>query len=175
MAVLAFPLPKTNSKHRWKIGQNCSQTGSRPSSPWKPPMAFKGELAVSFRGGSLAMFQGYSVHRDAVSLLALRIATGRRHQIRIHLAAIGRPTFNDALYLGDLSGLQMSKKIHPKFRFDPKKLSWQCLDTYHIKLQFYIHYNIQKRTQSGYGKTGIGQPDMESARQNIQLRTANWV
>ena len=49
MAVLAFPLPKTNSKHRWKIGQNCSQTGSRPSSPWKPPMAFKGELAVSFR------------------------------------------------------------------------------------------------------------------------------
>ena len=136
---------------------------------------FKGELAVSFRGGSLAMFQGYSVHRDAVSLLALRIATGRRHQIRIHLAAIGCPTFNDALYLGDLSGLQMSKKIHPKFRFDPKKLSWQCLDTYHIKLQFYIQHNIQKRTQSGYGKTGIGQPDMESARQNIQLRTANWV
>ena len=51
-------------------------------------------------GRVFAMFQGYSVHRDAVSLLALRIDTGRRHQIRIHLAAIGCPTYNDALYLG---------------------------------------------------------------------------
>ena len=87
---------------------------------------FKGELAVSFRGGSLAMSQGYSVHRDAVSLLALRIATGRRHQIRIHLAAIGCPTFNDALYLGDLRGLQMSKetrKFIPNSVLTPKKMS----------------------------------------------------
>jgi 23S rRNA pseudouridine1911/1915/1917 synthase len=35
---------------------------------------------------------------DAGSLLALRLETGRTHQIRVHLSAIGRPVVGDATY-----------------------------------------------------------------------------
>ena len=89
-----------------------------------------------------AMLQGYSVHR-AVTLLALRIDTGRRHQIRIHLAAIGCPTFNDALYLGRVSSGFLSKETRKVVLFFfsdllPQKLELtQCLDTY--KIAVYIH------------------------------------
>lgn len=37
-------------------------------------------------------------HGAALSLLALRIATGRRHQIRVHCAHLGHPTLTDGMY-----------------------------------------------------------------------------
>jgi 23S rRNA pseudouridine1911/1915/1917 synthase len=39
-------------------------------------------------------------HLDGVSLLHLVIATGRTHQIRVHLSAIGHPVVGDPLYGG---------------------------------------------------------------------------
>ncbi len=39
---------------------------------------------------------------DATSLLACRLETGRTHQIRVHLAAIGHPVVGDVLYGGHL-------------------------------------------------------------------------
>ena len=38
---------------------------------------------------------------QTVSLLALTLATGRTHQIRVHLAHLGHPLLGDDLYGGD--------------------------------------------------------------------------
>lgn len=45
----------------------------------------------------------YRVLRDYfyVSLVECRLETGRTHQIRVHMASIGHPVFNDSRYAGD--------------------------------------------------------------------------
>lgn len=45
----------------------------------------------------------------AVSLLECRLETGRTHQIRVHLAAIGHPVVGDAVYGGDRSSLPLRR------------------------------------------------------------------
>ena len=42
----------------------------------------------------------------ALSLLALRLETGRTHQIRVHMADLGCPLLGDALYGGDCADMQ---------------------------------------------------------------------
>jgi 23S rRNA pseudouridine1911/1915/1917 synthase len=42
----------------------------------------------------------FAQHFDGVSLLKVAIATGRTHQIRVHLSAIGHPIVGDATYGG---------------------------------------------------------------------------
>jgi 23S rRNA pseudouridine1911/1915/1917 synthase len=42
----------------------------------------------------------YARHFKGVSLLKVAIATGRTHQIRVHLNAIGHPIVGDAVYGG---------------------------------------------------------------------------
>jgi 23S rRNA pseudouridine1911/1915/1917 synthase len=58
-------------------------------------------MAVVTRGGKAALTHYRTLaHRDAaLSLLELRLATGRTHQIRVHLAAKGHPVVGDPLYL----------------------------------------------------------------------------
>ena len=41
------------------------------------------------------------------TLLEVKIATGRTHQIRVHLATIGHPIINDTLYGSKTSGRVM--------------------------------------------------------------------
>ena len=44
--------------------------------------------------------------RGGMSLLRLQLETGRTHQIRVHLAAMGHPLLGDDLYGGDMSLIQ---------------------------------------------------------------------
>src|SRR5262249_60601641 len=50
------------------------------------------------------------------SLLEARIRTGRTHQIRVHLAAIGHPVVGDNVY-GERSYKEFAKKFGPLNRY----------------------------------------------------------
>jgi len=58
-------------------------------------------MALVARGGKAALTRYRTLrHRDAaLSLLECRLATGRTHQIRVHLAANGHPVVGDPVYL----------------------------------------------------------------------------
>ena len=58
-------------------------------------------MAVVARGGKPALthYRTLAAHPPAAALLECRLATGRTHQIRVHLAASGHPVVGDPLYL----------------------------------------------------------------------------
>lgn len=66
-----------------------------------------------------------------VTRVELEPVTGRTHQLRVHMAAIGHPILGDALYGGDASGsserlllhASMLNFIHP---LDEERLSFEC-------------------------------------------------
>ncbi|MGE0224213.1 MAG: RluA family pseudouridine synthase [Acetobacteraceae bacterium] len=82
---------------------------------WGVPSAVEGEIegaigrdrrdrkrmAVVMSGGkpALTRFRLLKPWQMAVSLLECRLATGRTHQIRVHLAASGHPLVGDPVYL----------------------------------------------------------------------------
>ncbi len=55
-------------------------------------------------------------HFRAFSLLEIRIRTGRTHQIRVHLSAIGHPVVGDDVY-GERSYKEFTKKFGPLNRY----------------------------------------------------------
>ena len=58
-------------------------------------------FSVAQRGGKYAMTRYRVVERfEFATLLALQLATGRTHQIRVHCAHIGHPIFGDPTYGG---------------------------------------------------------------------------
>ena len=58
-------------------------------------------MAMVARGGkpALTRYRALAAHQVAVSLLECRLATGRTHQIRVHLSARGHPIVGDPVYL----------------------------------------------------------------------------
>lgn len=58
-------------------------------------------MAVVDRGGKAALtrYRTLAIRDAAVSLLECRLATGRTHQIRVHLGSIGHPVVGDPVYL----------------------------------------------------------------------------
>ncbi|CAE8703327.1 unnamed protein product, partial [Polarella glacialis] len=71
--------------HWWTTGR---ETASRVCPAGKPASTRLKLLARAELGG------------QALSLIAIRIDTGRRHQIRLHTAHIGHPTVCDGKYTG---------------------------------------------------------------------------
>jgi 23S rRNA pseudouridine1911/1915/1917 synthase len=92
---------------------------------WGHPEAARGEIdapigrsptrrtRMAVRVDGRAARSAYEVQREfddpAVSLLVCRLETGRTHQIRVHLAAIGHPVVGDAAYGGARSRLLLTR------------------------------------------------------------------
>ena len=61
------------------------------------------------KGGKLAILHGRIIaRRDGTSLCAVRLATGRSHQIRVQLSNIGAPLWGDNKYGGGIAGQQVA-------------------------------------------------------------------
>jgi 23S rRNA pseudouridine1911/1915/1917 synthase len=78
-----------------------SDTGSIDAPLIKTQINGKNKVVVSpgrQAKDSLTHFKVQETFLDRYSLLQVQIITGRMHQIRVHLAAIGRPVIGDQLY-----------------------------------------------------------------------------
>ena len=67
------------------------------------------------------------------SLIACRLETGRTHQIRVHLAAIGHPLLGDAVYGGGFK--TKANHLAPEARFALKALGRQALHAYLLGIE----------------------------------------
>jgi 23S rRNA pseudouridine1911/1915/1917 synthase len=78
-------------------------------------------MAIVARGGkpALTRYRTLATHAAAVSLLECRLATGRTHQIRVHLASRGHPIVGDPVYL---------RRIPAAARALPEPLRTRLLD-----------------------------------------------
>ena len=60
------------------------------------------KMALVERGGKYALtrFKVLKVYGDIAALVECRLATGRTHQIRVHMSSIGHPVIGDPVYGG---------------------------------------------------------------------------
>jgi len=118
--ALVFGSPKADSGHI------DSEIGRHPVERMR--------MSSTARHGKKAVTHWRVISRfDGVSLLQLRLETGRTHQIRVHLSEAGHPLVGDQLYgsAGRLSGLR-----NPRVRAALKHLQRQAL---HAKTLGFIH------------------------------------
>jgi len=107
---------KCDAAHRGLVRQFAAREVERAyrALVWGAPLPRQGEIrgnigrsprnrkkmAVLSRGGrpALTRYRVLRVFADAASLVDCRLATGRTHQIRVHLAHLGHPVIGDKLY-----------------------------------------------------------------------------
>lgn len=58
-----------------------------------------------------AVMQSYRTHGNTVSLLHVKLETGRMHQIRVHLQGIGHPVIGDHTYRGPGTVMGLSRQF----------------------------------------------------------------
>jgi 23S rRNA pseudouridine1911/1915/1917 synthase len=86
------------------------------------------KMALVKKGGKPALTR-YAVLRSiagAVSLVECRLATGRTHQIRVHMAALGHPIVGDPLY-GGLANARRLAGLPPRLAARLAALRGQAL------------------------------------------------
>ncbi len=82
-------------------------TPKPPRGKIEAPLVKQGEIMVVDEKGSdeaksaLTIYQTMESARKLAAFVALWPITGRTHQLRVHMAAIGTPLFGDRLYGGD--------------------------------------------------------------------------
>lgn len=102
------------------------------------PYPVLGTIYAATPTGKCAYSQGHVIQRrDTQTLLEVTILTGRPHQIRIHLAAIGYPLLGDPLYVP--GGLPRAVVASTKLPV-PSDLGY-CLHAEHLQ---FIHPRTQK-------------------------------
>lgn len=68
------------------------------------------KMAIVKRGGkpALTQYKVVDVLAGAISLVECRLATGRTHQIRVHMAALGHPIVGDPAYGGTATARRLA-------------------------------------------------------------------
>lgn len=75
------------------VGTIDAPIGRHPGSEWKMAILEGGRASITH-------YETLEAHR-AATLLSIHLETGRTHQIRVHMAAIGHPCIGDPLYGAD--------------------------------------------------------------------------
>lgn len=83
-----------------------AQLGADPNDPRRRAVVDKGQSATS-------EFEVLEQFGDEAALVSVRIYTGRTHQIRVHMAAIGHPVVGDQMY-GRASDLIDRQALHAR-------------------------------------------------------------
>jgi 23S rRNA pseudouridine1911/1915/1917 synthase len=83
------------------------------------------KMAYVQTGGKEAKttFRVLNEYKDAVSLVRLKLHTGRTHQIRVHMTSIGFPLLGDPMY----GKMHLSKNLEPEQKAFIKSLDHQML------------------------------------------------
>jgi 23S rRNA-/tRNA-specific pseudouridylate synthase len=111
------PLPKPNHRTRGRIfpnapGAKAARTAYRTLGTFAPTTVDVANLPVASPAAVVAAYAAASssTHPGA-SLVELTPATGRRHQLRVHMAAQGHPLIGDPLYAKKTAGSQWPEAL----------------------------------------------------------------
>ncbi len=148
---------KTDAAHRFLAEQFSNHSLDRAYSAllWGVPYPRHGEvsgnmgrsrrnrkkMALLASGGkpSLTGYRTVKAYGEAASLVECRLATGRTHQIRVHMASLGCPVIGDPLYGG---GRRRKKAMPPGVRAALDAFGRQAL---HAFLIGFVHPVSLKR------------------------------
>ena len=100
-AVAAVPRPRGREGiHRAGLGRRAGRAPHRRRNRPRPRQPAEDVLARQARAATRSRGSLARMHLPGLTLCQVAIHTGRTHQIRVHLSAIGHPVVGDSLYGG---------------------------------------------------------------------------